>query len=273
MYSLDINFLNDRPEYRPEPTGRRPRGTADPSDKRVTLLGLGAAAALLLLSGGAWFFLQTQNTALNDRLTELNNRLSALKAEQSKYEGIVAQTKQIKAETAALAGVFNAIKPWSAMFEDISSRTPPGIRILDIVEEELPAEERPSPSPVASPTANATPSAPPKVIEITGAAASFNDVNDFLLVLQNSRFLKADQTRILTAALGPERTLTPLRLGQESQGGGDQRLKLAPEVIFTIRTALTDVPASELVQELESKKATGLVTRIESLQQKGVDKP
>lgn len=267
MYSLDINFLNYRPEYRSEPTGRRPRGvSADPADKRVTLLGIGAAVALLALSGGAWFFLQTQNSTLRDRLATLNTELSALKAEQAKYQGILAETKQIKEDTAALAGVFNAIKPWSAMFEDISSRTPPGVRILDIQERELPADERPAPSPAASP--GAAQAAIPKVIEISGSATSFNDVNDFLLVLQNSRFLKADQTRILTATLGDARTLTPLRLG-DNASGGTQTLKLAPEVAFTIRTALTDVPASELVQELESNKATGLVTRIEALQQKG----
>lgn len=271
MYSLDINFLNDRPEYRPEPTGRRPKGVGvDPADKRVTLLGIGAAVALIALSGGAWFFLQTQNSGLRTRLADLNEKLGVLKAEQSKYEGIVAQTKQIREETGALAGVFNAIKPWSAMFEDISSRTPPRVRILEIAEQELPANERPSPGP--SPSPGAAPAPPPRTIEITGQAATFNDVNDFLLVLQRSQFLKADQTRILTATLGQERTLTPLRLGQEA-GGTDTQIKLAPEVTFTIRTALTDVPASELVQELETRRATGLVTRIEALQRKGVGKP
>ena len=51
------------------------------------------------------------------------------------------------------------------------------------------------------------------------------------------------------------------------------KIKLPAEAEFTIQTALNDVPASDLLQELESNKATGLVTRIEALQQKGVVKP
>lgn len=273
MYSLDINFLNDRPEYRPEPTERRRRG-GTPETKRPLYLGLITALALLGLAGGAWFFLQNQNSTLTARKAELDAELGALKAEQAKLSSINAQTKQIRDETVALASVFNAIKPWSATFNDISSRTPPRIRIEKIEEKAPPANQRrssPSPSPSPGAAAAATPM-PERIVEISGKASSFDDVNDFLLVLQKSKFLQADETKILTAEMGDPRVVTPPRLGQNAPSS-NVRLELPAEVGFTIQTKLSDIPASDLLQELETNGATGLVTRIETLQQKGVTKP
>jgi type IV pilus assembly protein PilN len=257
-----------------------------PGDRRATFLGLGLGLALLALTGGAWLFLQTQNNQLRERQVQLDQELGLLKAEQANLAQINSQTQQIKDETTALAGVFNAIKPWSATFNEISSRTPPDVRIVSITQKELPASaQRPSPSPSPSPSPGASPAASPAptaatppqtgVIEIKGQSTSFNDVNDFLLVLQNSKFLKGDKTRIVDAKLGESRTLQPIQVGKQTsnQAQAGPPPKLPPEVAFTIQTELTDVPASELMQELESQRATGLVTRIERLQQKGVVKP
>ncbi len=283
MYGLDINFLKDRPEYRPEPTERQRGRMVAPEGRQPLYLGLAAAAALLGLAGGGWLFLQSQNAQLRDRQVQLDAALGNLKTQQAQLASITTQTSQIKDDTAALAGVFNTIKPWSSTFQDISSRTPPKVRIVQIKElsqKDIPASEKPSPtpSPSASPgatAANVPPTPPPSgFLEISGTSTSFNDVNDYLLVLQKSPFLKPDKTRIVKAELGQPRTPQPLQLG--TGGGGNQgnvKLKLPAEVEFTIQTALTDVPASELLQELERNKATGLVTRIETLRQKGVVKP
>ncbi|MDX2228934.1 MAG: PilN domain-containing protein [Leptolyngbyaceae cyanobacterium bins.349] len=289
MYGLDINFLNDRPEYKPVPTERRRGGGGiAPGDLRATLLGLAVGLSLLALSGGSWFFLQAQNNQLRERQSQLDAELGVLKAEQARLGQINTETQQIRAESAALAGVFNAIKPWSATFADISSRTPPDVRIVSITQKEPPASQQrrpapapsPSPSPGASPAATPTPAAAPEppptgIIEIKGQATSFNNVNDFLLVLQNSKFLKGDKTQIVGATLGEPRTVQLVQIGKQTgqAASGVNAPKLPPEVSFTIQTELTDVPASELIQELESQKATGLVTRIERLQQKGVVKP
>ncbi|UIE37950.1 PilN domain-containing protein [Leptodesmis sichuanensis] len=277
MYGLDINFLKERPEYRSQTVDRRrPRGgAAAPESRQPLILGLLTGLVLVGLSAGAWLFLQSQNAALRDRQAQLDARLGTLKAEQAKLTQITNQTKQIKEETAALAGVFNTIKPWSATFNDISSRTPPKVRIVQI--RELPPNEVPvdrsSPSPSPSPGAAAAPAPPPSgVIQISGTATSFNDVNDFLLVLQKSKFLKPEKTRIVKAELGQPRSPQPIQVGGGAPAARD-KIKLPAEVEFTIQTVLNDVPASELLQELESKKATGLVTRIEALQQKGVVKP
>lgn len=286
MYGLDINFLKDRPEYRPETTERRRGGggAASPESRRPLLLGLLAAVALLGATGGAWFFLQNKNNELRQEQAQLEAELGKIKAEQAQLATITSQTQQIQGETAALAGVFNAIKPWSALFSDISNRTPPRVRIVGIKELERTAAEAvikadsPSPSPGAAPSPSPAPGAvtppPSGVIEIAGTATSFNDVNDYLLVLQKSKFLKPDKTRILKAELGQAKPIQPVQVGNVTLGGGggQTQIKLPAEVEFTIQTVLTDVPASELLQELERNKATGLVTRIETLQQKGVVK-
>jgi len=282
MYGLDINFLKDRPEYRSEPTqSSRRRDLGTPQSKRPLWLGAGTGLALLGLAAGGWFFLQSQNEQLVQRQTELDAQISAIKAEQAKLASVKAQTTQAKEDTATFASVFNTIKPWSATFGDISARTPPKVRILEI--KELTAQEAaalPKPSPVApsapaSPaSATAAPAQPPSgVIQITGTATSFNDVNDFLIILQRSKFVKSDTTRILSATLSEPKLPQAVQVGGSSAAADRDKVKLPGEVAFVIQTELTDVPASELLQELESKKATGLVTRIETLRQKGVVKP
>lgn len=280
MYGLDINFLKDRPEYRSEPTQssrRRDLGTSE--SKRPLWLGAGTGLALLGLAAGGWFFLQSQNEQLVQRQAKLDAEISAIKAEQAKVASVKAQTRQAKADTAAFATVFNTIKPWSATFGDISARTPPKVRILDIKEltaQEIVALPKPSPAAPSAPASPATAASaiPPNgVIQITGTATSFNDVNDFLLILQRSKFVKSDTTRILSATLGEPKLPQAVQVGGSSAAGDRDKIKLPGEVAFVIQTELTDVPASELLQELESKKATGLVTRIETLRQKGVVKP
>ncbi|MEX0269097.1 PilN domain-containing protein [Leptolyngbyaceae cyanobacterium UHCC 1019] len=281
MYGLDINFLKDRPEYRPELTqSSRRRDLSTPESKRPLWLGAGTGLALLGLAAGGWFFLQSQNEQLVQRQAELDAQISAIKAEQAKLASVKAQTTQAKADTAAFASVFNTIKPWSATFGDISARTPPKVRILDIKEltaQEIAALPQPSPAtPAASPSPapGAAPAPPPSgVIQITGTATSFNDVNDFLLILQRSKFVKPDTARILSATLGEPKLPQAVQVGGSSAAADRDKVKLPGEVAFVIQTELTDVPASELLQELESKKATGLVTRIETLRQKGVVKP
>ena len=275
MYSLDINFLNDRPEYRQE--GSRPKARVVATDsKRPLLIGAAIAVALLAAAGGSLLFLQAQNASLEQRQAELDSQLGDLTAKQKQIADINSQTRQIKDETGALAGVFNLVKPWSAMMQEVRDRIPPGVQILTITQALPTGQPSPPPSPSPSPGAPAAVSPPASVLQITGLANSFNDVNDFLLVLQKSNFLKAENTKLLKATLQKEAPkIEPVKL-KNAQGpvqNGDELPQLPKQVEFQIETALSDVPASDLLRELDRKGAVGLVTRIEDLQRKGVIKP
>ncbi|XHX76662.1 MAG: PilN domain-containing protein [Stenomitos frigidus ULC029] len=274
MHSLDINFLNDRPEYKPE--GARQKSKVVSTDsKRPLFVGAAVAVALLAAVGGSLLFLQAQNASLAQRQSELDSQVGDLESKQRNIAAINAQTQEVKAETGALASVFNLVKPWSAMMQEVRDRIPPGVQLLTITQSVPTPQAAPQPSPSPG-AATAVVSPPASVLQITGLANSFNDVNDFLLVLQKSNFLKAENTKLVKATLQKEAPrVEPARLrnAQQQQLNADQLPLLPKQVEFQIETALSDVPASDLLRELDRKGAVGLVTRIENLQRKGVIKP
>jgi type IV pilus assembly protein PilN len=290
MYSLDINFLNDRVE-RPTETGRPdPRIVQD--SPRPIFLGVGVAALLLGSVVGLWVFLQSRNAALAQRQAELDSELAALQAQLSEVDTINQQITAINTEVQALGSVFNQIKPWSALLQDIRDRVPANVRIGSI--EQLSDEESataaaagqpspaPQPSPAASPTdPNAAPAdpnaapvapAPPatSVVQISGLARSFDDVNDFVLTLKRSPFLEAEETRLLTAELIDNPT--QIEFGEGIQSNNIE-VELPQVVQYTISSQLTDLPASELFQDLERTLAVGLTARIQALRERGVIQP
>ncbi|QZZ21831.1 PilN domain-containing protein [Leptothermofonsia sichuanensis E412] len=278
MYSLDVNFLNDRPEYKPDGAAARGRGMrAVPSDSRQPLI-LGLLAAILLpaLAGGLLLFLQARNGELEQQQAALDSQLGDIEAKKKQIESIQAEVTQVRDETNALASVFNTIKPWSAVMQDFRDRIPPGVQILRIRQlapDPQALQQQPSPSP--SPGQPAPPPTPPVVgkIEINGLANSFNDVNDFMLVLQRSPFLNPSETRLLSSELQKEALkFGNLQLRNAPTASVDPSAlpTLPRQVEFTVQTAFNDIPASDLLQELERKTAVGLVARIEALQRKGV---
>ncbi|HEY9750980.1 MAG TPA: PilN domain-containing protein [Allocoleopsis sp.] len=261
MYSLDVNFLNDRPEYRPDVGGGPSRPKAPSGSMTPLYLGVAAGVFLPVAVVVMWLVLQNKNTELQVRIDELNARLGELQKADEKVAAINAQVGQIKAETDALATVFNQIKPWSAMLQDIRDRVPAGVQVSNIQQTDAPAATPQNPKPA------------PRV-EITGAARSFNDVNDFLLTLQKSPFLKAAETQLVSADLRDNPTQIEVRQDPTGQASTpDVQVKLPQIVAYRIQTSLSDVPASELLRELDRKGAVGLVTRIRTLQQKGVIQP
>lgn len=277
MYSLDINFLNDRVE-RPAETGRPdPRIVQD--SPRPIFLGVGVAALLLGSVVGLWVFLQSRNAALAQRQAELDSELAALQAQLSEVDTINQQVSAINSEVQALGSVFNQIKPWSALLQDIRDRVPANVRIGLI--EQLSDEDSATtaaaaqPSPAASPTdPNAAPAAPPppttSVVQISGLARSFDDVNDFVLTLKRSPFLEAEETRLLTAELIDNPTQIEFGEGIQSN---NVEVELPQVVQYTISSRLTDLPATELFQDLERTLAVGLTARIQALRERGVIQP
>ena len=149
------------------------------------------------------------------------------------------------------------------MLQDVRDRIPRTVQIDSIKETTVASA---SPSPATPPTNNSQPAQstpiPTGGIQITGIARSFNDVNDFLLTLKQSAFLQPEETKIVTAEL----TENPLKASADAS----VKVKLPPIVKYTVESKLSNVPASEILRELERKGTLGLVTRIRTLQQKGV---
>jgi type IV pilus assembly protein PilN len=277
MYSLDINFLNDRPELKPDVAARTRTKSVATDSKTPLYLGIAAGVLIPGIVAAIWLVLISQNNRLQEEQAQLDSRLSTLKAQLGEVEQLRARINQTQTETQALASVFNQIKPWSAMAQDIRDRIPAGIQITRIQEVDPPPGSAPAPAPSPAPGAPAGAAPPPaSVIQISGFANSFDNVNDFLLTLQRSNFTNPDETQLVKAELGRPNDLQPISLegAQNQQSGGNVRPpKLPPRVEFQIQTSLNNVPTSELVNELERKGAVGLVTRIETLQQKGIIAP
>lgn len=299
MYSPDINFIKDRPEYKLNASSRLAKLRVLAGDLTPLYLGLAVGLISPVVVGVGWLYLQSQNTQLEQQIAQLDAQLNRLGTQEQEIKQIQDQTNQIKADTQALATVFNQIRPWSAMLQDIRDRIPTTVQIETIRQTGATATPQPAPSPAAaasganptsqpspSPTSGAAatpqpapspaasgatatsqPAAPGDGIEITGIARSFNDVNDFLLTLQQSAFFAATDTKIITAELADN----PIAVSvPTSQSATVVQVKLPQVVRYTIQSSLSDVPASELVRELERQGTLGLVTRIRVLQKKGI---
>lgn len=122
MYSIDINLLNDRPEY-----GQQVVSSAnyDSDDKTPLFIGLGvggAALGLVLIGFGVMSFLNQQLVAEEENL---DSELAQLAPKLAEVDDLKLQERQVKEETKALATIFNQIKPWSATLQDIRDRIPP----------------------------------------------------------------------------------------------------------------------------------------------------
>ncbi|MEG4092146.1 PilN domain-containing protein [Microcoleus sp. Pol12B4] len=290
MYSLDINFLNDRPDYKPVATKSPAKKSSGGAKDQLPIYGavlfaFGVNAAVL---GAGWWVinqnnkLATEQAAIDQELAKLNTQASTIKA-------INAETDQVTAEYKALAGVFDQIKPWSAMLQDLSARTPAGVQIGKIEQIDpspspvAAAPPPPAATPAASPGASPSPASPapaaapvPVVpqqaakVQISGIASTFAQVNDFMLLVQRSPFFLNTDTKLIAATLKNN----PVQLQVRNQNAAPPELpKLRPVVEYKIETTLSPTGASELLPELRSKQADGLAIRIETLQEKGVLEP
>ncbi|HSF75771.1 MAG TPA: PilN domain-containing protein [Microcoleus sp.] len=291
MYSLDINFLNDRPDYKPVAAKSSAKKSSGGAKDQLPIYGavlfaLGINAAVM----GAWWWVTNDNNNLATEQAAIDQELAKLNTQANTIKAINAETDQVTAEYKALAGVFDQIKPWSAMLQDLSARTPAGVQIGKIEQID------PSPSPVAaappppaatpaaspgaspSPAASPTPAAPPppvvpqqaSKVQISGIASTFAQVNDFMLLVQRSPFFLNTDTKLIAATLKNN----PAQLQVRNQNAAPPELpKLRPVVEYKIETTLSPTGASELLPELRSKQADGLAIRIETLQEKGVLEP
>lgn len=253
MYWIDINLLNDRPEYASDTIP----STIQVTDSKTPLfvgLGIGAAALAVTFAGYGLMGLFNQNLTAKEQ--DFQAKIDRLAPQLKEVESLQQQKAQIDAETSALAKIFSQIKPWSAMLADLRDRIPATLQINSIAQA--------SAAPAAPPAEGAAPEKPPAAapvsgassnLVVTGSALSFGDVNDFVLTLRQSNYLNsgATDTKLNDATLSEEK-------------GGDL-------VQYKIDTQINNAPAESLLTALRQNGASGLVSRIETLKRQGVIKP
>jgi type IV pilus assembly protein PilN len=311
MYNVDINFLRNRPEYqsisapidRAGADGTYKSGGSSSYSKVPIFAGLGVGVFALLAAGGFWFGLTKQSEGLVARQAQLDKELGEAKVQETKLTNLRAQISQTEQETQSLAGVFNLVRPWSAIMKEFQESTPQGVQISSITQVASKAKTTPATaatpgivakvappsvdsngnSSKASPSASASPApsvaaaptpavddSPMVSIEVEGMAQSFNDVNSFMLTLKQSAFFNPKETEIVSSELVTSQISSTLTT---SGSGTSSQTTTVKGVKYKIKTALKQIPASELLRDLERKGAIGLVTRIKTLQQQKVIKP
>ncbi|GFE70539.1 PilN domain-containing protein [Chroococcus sp. FPU101] len=257
MYSLDVNFLKDRKlEESLKATPIRKAAPISWRQQTPLFIGLGVGATLIGLTALLGTMLNLQKAKTEANIQQLDAEISQLNARNQSLQEMEAKVQAIDEEVTALVTVFNQIKPWSAILQNIRRRTPSSVQISSIEESALPA------------TADAG-SAQPKVqIKINGYARTYDDVNNFILALQNSELFNANQTRIESA----KRDNFPLELEPTAKADLEKQkiqVELPQAIQYVITTELSDFPASKLLPSLARDGAVGLVTRIKTLEQKG----
>jgi type IV pilus assembly protein PilN len=271
MYSLDINFLSDREErVSAEPVVARAAATQSPIALYLGLIiGVGLPALML----GYWAYSQYRTGILQQQNEALDNQIAQIEILRGEFADVDQQVQTIEEEVQALATVFDRIKPWSAILQDVRDRipnmpanTPPDIvQVMSISQIDDGGSRRPTPPPADG----APPPPPPEPkIQIQGFATTFTAVNDFLLLLQRSPFLSGSDTRLVSAELvNDPRQLEP------ASDDVSVEVSLRQQVRYTIEARPTELTASELFEELEGTLSFGLTSRIETLRNRGVLQP
>jgi len=286
MYSLDVNFLKDRPEFVPVSTNEGKKKRTVLKGKVPLFVGIAVGAFLPLAVGGFWFWQMSEQGSLKEQIAKIQADLDKAAKEQGELQAVRQETNLYKQQTQALASVFEQIRPWSAMVRDISERVPPGIQITCISQvsasgnsssssgcQNVPSPPNTAPTTTTTTTANAPAVVTQDKVEITGIAKSFNNVNDLILTLQQSAFLNNKQTRLITAKLVENPNKLERDPSKQQSSGDNFQLPELPKVVqFKVQTSLNDKTASQLLPQLYSLGDLGLTTRIEALKQQGVIK-
>jgi type IV pilus assembly protein PilN len=242
MYGIDVNFLRDRNLEATSKTLTQTK-VAQPTreQQQPMLIGLGVMGILLVIPLLSMLLLNWQATQTSKSIEELNAELEKLNADNKRVEEINQKLQATQTEIRTLVSVFDQVKPLSAILLEISSRIPESVQIKTIDH-------------------NA-----PK-ITIQGYASNYDVVNDFLLTLQNSKFLDAKQTKLISAKVAD----LPITVSNSSNLEANNITVAFPKgVEYTIETQLNQIPASQLLPDLARNGAVGLVTRLQTLEQKG----
>lgn len=243
MYSLDINFLKDRGLVPTEKSASTVAKTPQPITSKIPIIAGAIAAILLPLITFIQIKSIEQKTAeAQQKIQDIDGEIASIGNQKQQIQDSEAQIDVINQEITALVTVFDQIKPWSAILLEVSERIPPGVQI-DSIQQNGSGND----------------------IELTlaGIARSYDDVNDFVLFLQRSPFFQGEQTKLDNA------NLSNFSVNIENELPDAVSVDFDQGVSYRITTNLSNVPASQLVRELEKKGSVGLVTRLKTLERKG----
>jgi type IV pilus assembly protein PilN len=252
MYSLDINFLKHRPEYRLKTEAKFNKLSSQIGNFTPIYVGLAVGLVFPVLVFVGFLFLQEKIPKVRQDIGKLEDQSKSLDGTIAKIRQIKAETTNINNQTKAFASVFYKIHSLSAILQDLSDRIPPNVQIETIKQT----------------TANTSPNSPAGLLEISGFAVSYAAVNDFLLSLGQSKFLNPQEIKVITTEFVDAPAITGFVAPADAKS--NVKIKKIQVVKYTIKTGLSSLPASDLIQELEKKGAVGLVNRLRYIQKEGV---
>ncbi len=280
MYSLDINFLRDRGLDAESKAGTQTEKPQLQIGANIPIIaGLIAAISLPAAAFGFVKVIESQKADLEQQIQAIDAQIASASSKNKEVQAVKDQIGAIDGEIAALVTVFNQIKPWSAVLQDIGDRTPPGVQVTEI-KYELPGANKDKKSaatsaPAKTDKAAATPELPMPVLTLDGMARSFDDVNDLMVFLQKSKFFNAEKVQLTKAELAEYEIVwdKDVRNKDKASKPNNPKDKIDIEVPkgvkYNITAELSSTPASQLITELNSKGAIGLVSRIQILERKG----
>ncbi|MTJ48668.1 PilN domain-containing protein [Dolichospermum sp. UHCC 0259] len=262
MYSLDINFLKDRPEYQKQSATKVQKQPIQLGNLIPVYIGVGVGLVFPALVFIGLSILEGKTTEVNQEIAKLEEEGKSLDSRIANINKIKAETAGIYVQTKALVTVFDQIRPWSAMLQDLRDRIPSKVQIETI--------NQIAPSPPGKDAVAATTTNTAGFLEISGFAISYPLVNDFALSLGQSKFFNKEETRIITAELMDAPAITGFSPPKADTSTSNVKIKPIQVVKYTIKTGLSSVPASDLIQELEKKGTVGLVDRLRNIKKVGV---
>lgn len=284
MYSLNVNFLKDRPELQQGAGGKAKKAASGPSLTGQAPIVLGAIVGIGLpaLVAAAYLFLGMQIANNQKRSDELADQLAELEAEIARGEQAEAETRLVDEQTQALAEVFGRVTSWAAIFQDVRDRLPDGTQLQTFGVGDRRDSER-SRSRDEDEEGEGPPPPPPRSnLTLVGYANSVERVGEFLLLLKQSEFLDPEETELVRTAY----TDNPADLQERDPEFPDERVEginytlVNPEdleardgevgefpqiVEFEIATKLADTSSAELISELQANGAVGLAARLEAV--------
>ena len=270
MYNLDINFLRDRGGEQPTDMSSSIAQKKEPSieDKIPIVVGIILALVAPAITFGYLQSVKAKTATVEEEVTQIESEIADLGNQNKKIEAANAEIQQAQQETAALVGVFEKIKPWAAIMQEISDRTPPGVQVDSIQQTAGVSATAPPPTEAKEGEAAATPPPVPDPaigVDLAGVARSYDDVNDFVLFLQRSPFFDSKQVKLNGASTAS----FPVEVENTEDLPDNASLEIPEGVKYTISAQLNNVPSSQLIKEIEKQGSIGLATRLKTLERKG----